>query len=552
MATQTIGKLAAILTLNDKGFQVGMQRVSALSKKFKTDSEAVGSVATSAFAKIGAAVGGTALAYQQTSSRLMGFVRGQGELIDYMVRLSKSTGLSVEMLSSLQYIAQKTDVEFETLTRSVQFFNKTVGNAAASGNSIVGFSAADLRSMGTEKALLKIADAIQQVKDPMDRARIATAMFGREGQDMIPILESGSKGMRELMEAARNVGAVFSEETVPAIMRANDAIKDLEIVKATAKREAAELVSPVVESHANMWTRFYSNLTRVFHMLQRVDAQWSPEIVARRWEIRKRWPKSFQGTESKNQDGWDAVHSKISATVQKLETVSPLFREIGSSAERFGKYLWDAVLATGKEHVELVKIWNTVKNRAGEFSKKIWDASLAASELARQQKVTEIWGEYQQADEIGKSVSDSMNQTRLQIALMRDDWQSIADYGNSLRESVLAAWRAGTTAGDKLTAFQEFARWGASELASSMLEMERLGKELSVVNRGTFTQIEAPRFAPALLKGSAEAYSAALGSKTDTFVKVEKNTERANELLAEIRDLQRSTDNWGALALGTI
>lgn len=80
-----------------------------------------------------------------------------------------------------------------------------------------------------EETLLNAADAYAATSDPAARARLAFQLFGRQGQDLIPILEQGRAGLEEFFEGAESGRQIFSQEDLDTARKyelAMDALGD--------------------------------------------------------------------------------------------------------------------------------------------------------------------------------------------------------------------------------------------------------------------------------------------------------------------------------------
>lgn len=131
---------------------------------------------------------------------------------------STKTGLSVESLSALKYVARQSDVEFEGLVLSLNKFNKAIDAARGGGKEYapfkrLGISPDELKGAdAAERLLFKVADAIKKTDDAAGAAAISVAFFGKSGYQMLPFLKLGADGIRQLMEEARRFGIVISTE----------------------------------------------------------------------------------------------------------------------------------------------------------------------------------------------------------------------------------------------------------------------------------------------------------------------------------------------------
>jgi len=66
----------------------------------------------------------------------------------------------------------------------------------------------------TERLLLEVAEALSHYTNNTEQAFLAQEIFGRSGNKMIPIIQRGAQGIRDLMMEARRKGLVASEEQI--------------------------------------------------------------------------------------------------------------------------------------------------------------------------------------------------------------------------------------------------------------------------------------------------------------------------------------------------
>src|SRR5207244_13416047 len=81
-----------------------------------------------------------------------------------------------------------------------------------------------------------VADRYKQMPAGVDRTALALNVFGRSGKDLIPILNKGSAGLRDLYQEAERMGLVFSQKDLDATRelaieqrKLNEAITGIEV-----------------------------------------------------------------------------------------------------------------------------------------------------------------------------------------------------------------------------------------------------------------------------------------------------------------------------------
>ena len=133
--------------------------------------------------------------------------------------LATKLGVSAEAVQRWQYAAEQSGATIETVDKAVKAMNVNLAEGNKSTKAAldsVGLSFAEIRNMKPEDAFEAIGDAVGAIEDPMTRAQVATELFGKAGQELIPTFVDGIK----------TVGAqtkVMSDETVKSLKAAEDA-----------------------------------------------------------------------------------------------------------------------------------------------------------------------------------------------------------------------------------------------------------------------------------------------------------------------------------------
>lgn len=155
------------------------------------------------------------------------------EMGDQITKAANRTGVGVGALQELKYAAEQSDVSFEDLQGSIGKIQKTLAGAASGGKeqaealSDLGLSISDLSSLSPDKQFELIADKLADITDPAVRASRGMAVFGKSFQTLLPLIEEGADGMKELRERARELGLVFSDEDVANATAFGDIVSDL-------------------------------------------------------------------------------------------------------------------------------------------------------------------------------------------------------------------------------------------------------------------------------------------------------------------------------------
>lgn len=186
---------------------------------------------------IGAAVGRELLALGQRA-------------LDYTVNLQKmadQTGLTTAAVQEYNFAARTAGVSQDELASSFTTLIDKIG-AARSGNKAAAESFAALgvdvnSAAGTAGSFGIIFDQVVKrigdIADPIERARIGTALYGGEWERIAPLLSSGKARLDELRQAAHEMGVVLSDDQ---LQMADRTAKKLEAVKSALETRIANIV----------------------------------------------------------------------------------------------------------------------------------------------------------------------------------------------------------------------------------------------------------------------------------------------------------------------
>lgn len=194
-----------------------------------------------------------------------------------MGKLADKINLPVERLSALKFAAEQSGAEFDKLQSGLTQLGKTMEEATSKAFSP---AAAAFREIGVEvtdsqgrlRDMSSVLDDVSNVfagyRDSVDKTRLAVRLFGAEaGPALLPLLNQGKEGIKELEAEARRLGVVVSADTARA---AKEFSKELNYLKARAEGAAmsiAEVLLPALRNlnaelrqrTATEWARYFSD-----------------------------------------------------------------------------------------------------------------------------------------------------------------------------------------------------------------------------------------------------------------------------------------------------
>jgi TP901 family phage tail tape measure protein len=128
------------------------------------------------------------------------------------------------------------------------FDTKVKGDEGGAALKALGVAAMDSTGQirPTEAVLLDLADKFAVMPDGAEKAALAVKLFGKEGLNMIPMLNQGREGLTGMMEEAKRLGLVMSEDAAQASEAFNDNLKRLHAVSEGLQRQIGAAVIPVL------------------------------------------------------------------------------------------------------------------------------------------------------------------------------------------------------------------------------------------------------------------------------------------------------------------
>src|SRR5574340_1111825 len=163
-----------------------------------------------------------------------GFVATIKSAVDAMDSASKSAqkiGTSVENFSALTYAASQSDIPVDELEKSLLKLARTADDAKSGLQTALDpFQRLKIdpkQFKDPADLLVVIADRFAAMPDGIDKAALAQQLFGKTGAELIPMLNAGSAGIRELTAEAAKLGVVFGTEAAQAAENFNDNLDKL-------------------------------------------------------------------------------------------------------------------------------------------------------------------------------------------------------------------------------------------------------------------------------------------------------------------------------------
>ncbi len=185
---------------------------------------------------------------------LSSFVEGQIEAAKETRLMAQKLGTSVDELEKFEFAAGAAGVSSEGAGVALKFLNKNVGLAiegnaeAAQTFQKLGIAYKDgsgeVREVGD--LIPEVADAFAKMGSQQERTAAAMKLFGRQGADLLPLLQGGSAGLAQMNKRFEELGGGMSEDFIAKAKDAGRALSGMRFGFAAFKRQIALELFPYV------------------------------------------------------------------------------------------------------------------------------------------------------------------------------------------------------------------------------------------------------------------------------------------------------------------
>lgn len=123
--------------------------------------------------------------------------------MDRIGKLAQQTGLGARFLQNLSLNAELSGASLDMAAKAVAKLNKELEFGSATGPTsealrLINLEIATLKTMSPEDRLQAIATGIAGIADPAQKSAVAVQLFGKTGQELIPLLDQMADGMEKV------------------------------------------------------------------------------------------------------------------------------------------------------------------------------------------------------------------------------------------------------------------------------------------------------------------------------------------------------------------
>lgn len=254
--------LSAKLKMDSSDFDRGMKAAEEsggglagkLEKSFDTAKKAFKAVVSVAAVK-------TAV------SAFVGLTNSAAAAGDTIDKQSQALGMSRKAYQEWDYILSQSGASIDSMGTSMKTLNAAImdgGKDSKAALAQLGLSFRDLQMMNQEQQFEAVVQAFQKMPEGATKSALAVKLFGRNGQELLPLLNSSAESIEELRKKAHELGLVMSDEDVNAAVAYTDAMDTMNRTFTAFKNRLASQIMPAITKAMEDLTAYAGKLREAF------------------------------------------------------------------------------------------------------------------------------------------------------------------------------------------------------------------------------------------------------------------------------------------------
>jgi hypothetical protein len=209
-------------------------------------------------------IGLLAAAIVKAEKALISMTKESAEYAKEIKTLSSVTGQSAESLQEFDYAAEMIGVSSDRIRDSLkETTNKMQEAATGTGDAYEAYNKlgveitdVDGQLRSAEDVFYDTIDALGDMKNQTERDALAMDLMSESAQELNPLIEIGSDGLKQYAQEAHSMGYVLDNEALTALTEVDDAYQRLQKSQEGAKNQLSAEFAPYL-------TEFYEKITKI-------------------------------------------------------------------------------------------------------------------------------------------------------------------------------------------------------------------------------------------------------------------------------------------------
>lgn len=190
---------------------------------------------------------------------------------EHVVELShvaEALNISTQTLNQLNQASYILTGQTDALSTMMLRLERNLGQASAMGGPAaraitdLGLSVEAIIALPADEQFRAIVQGLAQLQDPAERARDAMLLFGRQWQDLIPLMKDGGAGLDDAMKIADTFGLKLKDPVIEQMRNLTESTRELKLMWDTLWGDRSWWIS-IVQGFENIAGAALSALTEI-------------------------------------------------------------------------------------------------------------------------------------------------------------------------------------------------------------------------------------------------------------------------------------------------
>lgn len=261
----TLFDLVAKLTMDSSEFEKGVKNAESaghsLSEKMENTFDKIGKFAK-AFA--------TGAVVKKVTDTIKNIVDSTAEVGDKIDKQSQVLGMSRKAYQEWDYILGQNGASIESMGTAMKTLNSLILSGAdgskesADALAELGIHLDAIGTLSQEGQFEEVVRAFQKMPQGAQKSALAVKIFGKQGMQLLPLLNQSSTSIDELRARAQELGLIMSDEAVDSAVVYGDSLDDLRRTFDGFKYAIGAKILPVLTSGIQKVTDYAGKLRKAY------------------------------------------------------------------------------------------------------------------------------------------------------------------------------------------------------------------------------------------------------------------------------------------------
>lgn len=338
--------LAAKISLDDSSFNNGISNAEKAGKN-------LGNSLQNSFSKIqkAAKVLVSGVAIKKGIDMMTSLAKETAAAGDRIDKQSQVLGMSRKAYQEWDYILSQNGTSIDSMNTAMKTLNSTMlsakdgGEEAKNAFAKLGLGIHEIENMSMEDQFEAVVKAFQKMPAGANKSALAVKLFGKNGMELLPLLNNSATSIDELREKAQELGLIMSDDAVDASVAYSDALDTMQRTFNGLKYSIGSKVMPVLTSAMTSITGYAGKIRNAYE--EKGLAGVFETVVNDIKNIK--WPT------------WDDVRGALTRAWDTVKEGAKTVLKLVFGEDADGGITWPSAAELWEKYKStLTRIWNTI------------------------------------------------------------------------------------------------------------------------------------------------------------------------------------------------